>query len=545
MSTKPEVWHYLIVTAGNDQQAAAYETQIRMRREAGLLAQVRDTLVVADLQGCRVGSGGSTLQCLLEILRRESAGVPRCDFARAAAILSKLRILIVHAGGDSRRLPAYSPCGKIFVPLPGETRSTLTATLFDRLVPAFLALPDSAPEQGQIVIASGDALILFDPGEVSALQAGITALGSKTTPEEAARHGVFCPGAGRLVRRYLQKPDIRQQQEAGAIGADGRTVLDIGVMSLDARAAVQLLRSFCMERADQGDGMTWTPDSHQIILNHGIDLYREICAALGTDATFDEYLLTVRGSGSKLDEAVLARLFADLRSIPLHLQLLSRCDFLHFGSTIQLIGSGVELVERDSGAPPPAGILVINTEIQGDGRIEAADSWVEGCRIHALLQLRGENVVTGLDVAEPTSLPETACLDLTPGLDREGRETWFVRYYGVHDSFKHSLAKGATFCGKPLAEWMRLVGAGDSDFWDSDTPEVDRTLWNARVFPAEREQGGYPRWSWMLDAEAATPEEKHSYLAADRYSSADIAVRVNHGAFHARRAAIRASAPGA
>jgi hypothetical protein len=315
-------------------------------------------------------------------------------------------------------------------------------------------------------------------------------------------------------------------------------------MSLDARAAVQLLRSFCLERADPGDGIEWTPEFHRIILDHGIDLYREICAALGTDATFDEYLRTVRGSGSRLEEAVLARLFADLRSIPLHLQLLSRCDFLHFGSTSQLITSGVELVKRDSGAPPPAGTLVINTETQEGGRIEAADSWVEGCRVHALLHLRGHNVVVGLDVSEPLNLPETACLDLTPGIDREGRQTWFIRYYGVNDSFKHSLAKGATFCGKPLAEWMRLVGVGDS-LWDSDTPETDRTLWNARVFPAEPEHGGYRRWSWMLDADAATPEQKRSYRAADRYSSAEIAVRIDHDAFHGRRAAIRASGPGA
>ena len=59
----------------------------------------------------------------------------------AEAILGRLRILILHAGGDSRRLPAYSPCGKLFVPLPGESHSALGLTLFDRLAPSFLALP--------------------------------------------------------------------------------------------------------------------------------------------------------------------------------------------------------------------------------------------------------------------------------------------------------------------------------------------------------------------------------------------------------------------
>lgn len=46
----------------------------------------------------------------------------------------------------------------------------------------------------------------------------------------------------------------------------------------------------------------------------------------------------------------------------------------------------------------------------------------------------------------------------------------------------------------------------------------------------------------MLDIDNATPEQKRSFLAADRYSSAEIAIKVNHDAFHGRRASLRASA---
>ena len=263
MPNSSELWHYLILTAANEDQAAAYEAQIRMRRETGQLTQVRDTLVVADPQGRRVGSGGSTVQCLLEVLRREAeAGRNIADFAAAERVFRGSRILIVHAGGDSRRLPAYSPCGKIFVPLPGDSESALTPTLFDRLVPAFLGLPAGLPDAGQIVVTSGDALILFDPSEVGSVGVGIAALGSQVSPAEAARHGVFCPNADGSVRLYLQKPDLRRQAEAGAIGADGRSALDIGVMSLDAAAAVKLLGSFCAARAESADGpaaISWTP----------------------------------------------------------------------------------------------------------------------------------------------------------------------------------------------------------------------------------------------------------------------------------------------
>ena len=262
------LWDYLIVTAANDRQAAAYEWQIQLRREMGLLPQVRNVLVIADRDGRRIGSGGSTLECLSEVLRREPHP------GGAETILRRLRILIVHAGGDSRRLPAYSPCGKIFIPLPGRTHPNIGSTLFDRLVPKFFALPAGAPGAGQVVVAAGDALIRFDPAAVDFGAPGITALAAPASPEEAARHGVLCPNPDGSVRLYLQKPDVPTQTAAGAIGADGRSVLDIGIMSLDAAAAARLLRAFR------------TPPARAAMLSHGIDLYREICCALGTEATF-------------------------------------------------------------------------------------------------------------------------------------------------------------------------------------------------------------------------------------------------------------------
>jgi fucokinase len=534
------------LTAANGDQAAAYEAQIRMRRETGQLTQARDTLVVADPQGHRVGSGGSTIECLLEVLRREvGAGQNVTDFAAAEKVLRNLRILIVHAGGDSRRLPAYSPCGKIFVPLPGDSESALTPTLFDRLVPAFLGLPAGAPGAGQTVVASGDALILFDRSEVGSMRAGITALSARVSPAEAARHGAFCPNSDGSVRLYLQKPDMQRQAEAGAIGADGRVALDIGVMSLDAGAAVRLLGSFCAAYPESTDGpaaIRWTPSGWHIVLTHGIDLYREICCALGTDATFAEYLRTVRSSGSKLEEPVLAKLFEELHAIPFHLQMLSQCRFLHFGSTSQLISSGLELIMWDKGTSPSGTILAIGTATHDGAAIDGADSWVEGCRLHAPLHLHRCNVVVGVDISEPFELPEGACLDLSPGADRDGRKAWFIRYYGIDDTFKNSVTDGATFCGKALAAWLRAAGAADSDIWSADTPEAERTLWNARVFPAESGHETYRRWRWMLDIDHATAEQKSSFLAADRYSSAEIAVRVDQGALHRRRAAIRADA---
>ena len=239
-------WDYLIVTASNDAQARAYESQLALRRGMGLLADIREVLVVADPGGKRIGSGGSTIHCLLEVIDRERRSGPAVPAGREGveAILRRLRILIVHAGGDSRRLPAYAPCGKIFVPVPGESDAGLAPTLFDRLLPSFLGLPPGGRADGQVVVASGDALTRFDPADVSLAGPGLIALGCHASPEQASRHGVFCPTPDGRVRLYLQKPEPEAQVRVGAVNRYGQTILDIGVMSFDASFALALLDAF-------------------------------------------------------------------------------------------------------------------------------------------------------------------------------------------------------------------------------------------------------------------------------------------------------------
>jgi len=133
-------WDYLIVTASNERQAKAYEAQLSVRRKPGLLSDIQEVIVVPDPGSKRVGSGGSTLYCLMEVLGRRLG--PRAGRAGPAAwerVLGEVRILIIHAGGDSRRMPAYGPCGKIFIPVPGENDSAVCLSLFDRQLPAYLA----------------------------------------------------------------------------------------------------------------------------------------------------------------------------------------------------------------------------------------------------------------------------------------------------------------------------------------------------------------------------------------------------------------------
>jgi fucokinase len=524
-------WDYLVLTASNAAQASAYEFQLELRRQSGLLPQVREILVVPDLDGLRIGSGGSTLLCLVRILEIERRSSGRRD--EVAAILRRLRILIVHAGGDSRRLPAYAPCGKIFVPLPADSGAPLPVTLFDRLVPGFLALPPGAAGRGQVLVAAGDALIRFDSTQVRFSAPGIVALGCYATPEEAARHGVFCIGEGGAVSVYLQKPPVAEQQRMGAIDPAGQSALDVAVMSLDASAAEALLGAFGVAETPGGE-FDFSPEALDRMLTHGIDLYREICCALGSAATLDHYVRSARSSGSRWTGEALGRLFPALHRVPLHVEIVPSCRFLHFGSTRQLIESGLALVAEDRGAAffpqPSPTVLAVNCRVAPPARINGRDSWLEACRIEADVELAGENVLVGLDVDAPLALPRGACLEVLAGRSRAGKDVWFVRCYGIRDSFKDGL-----FLGCALLDWLCTVGVDADEVWPGVSDATERALWNARIFPAELSPAGFGRWLWMFAPEAASAQELLAFRTADRYSAAEIALLANQEAFHSRR----------
>lgn len=516
-----EHWNYLILTAANDQQAAAYEFQICQRQELGLLPRAGTVLVVADEGGRRIGSGGSTLQCLMLVVDRERRRNGDHS-ATPESLLRRLRTLIVHAGGDSRRLPAYSACGKIFTPLPGENDTALGLTLFDRLVPEYLDLPPMPHGSGQVVVASGDALVQFDAASVKFDRAGLTVLGSYTAPMEASRHGVYCPAGDGRVRLYLQKPSVEEQKKQGAIDRYGRSVLDIGVMSFDAATATVLLDAFGGALRDR-------------VMTLGVDIYREICCALGAEASFEQYFATVKASGSRWPVECLRGLFAALHPIPMNIQILGRCGFLHFGSTRQLITSGLALATRDARTPPADTVLSTNNAVTGSGWIGGANCWVEGCRVEAPLTLAGSNVVAGVDLKEPLTLPDGVSLDISSGQGRNRSKVWFIRCYGTRDSFKDS-----AFFGRPVQEWIQRVGASPAEIWPDSRSAEEPRLWNARLFPAETDASGYRKWLWMFDVESATEEERHAFQVADRYSCAEIALLVDQVDFHNRRAKIRA-----
>jgi hypothetical protein len=221
--------------------------------------------------------------------------------------------------------------------------------------------------------------------------------------------------------------------------------------------------------------------------------------------------------------------------MPFHLQVVPSCQFMHFGTTKQLITSGLELLTHDLGQAPAETTLTLNTKLTGQAEITGINSWVEGCTLTAPLRLIGQNVIVGADVTTPLTLPEKACLDIVPGYDRQGTSVHFVRCYGIADTFKDSIEKCGTLFGLPLLTWLEAAELPPESVWAPELPVSHRSLWDARVFPAIKQHAEFTQWLWLFDIEHATPHQKLAYQKSDRYSAAEVALMTDQDAFYARR----------
>src|SRR5438270_6511279 len=113
-SAPGDCWDFVILTAANEKQAQGYRQELALQHRAvgptgAFFPAIQRSLVVADPPGRRAGSGGATLGALRALSEQ---------FALSPSNLQRSRILLIHSGGASQRLPAYSSLGKIFAPLP-------------------------------------------------------------------------------------------------------------------------------------------------------------------------------------------------------------------------------------------------------------------------------------------------------------------------------------------------------------------------------------------------------------------------------------------
>ena len=428
-------WDYILLTASDENQAETYRAQIRYRVDNGFLPDRTHYAVLPDPDGKRVGSGGATLNALRYVAHREKSD--RFD---------GLRILVIHSGGDSKRIPQYSACGKIFSPVPRELPDGRDSTLFDELIVGMSGVAARMSE-GMLVM-SGDVLMLFNPLQIDFCTEGAAALTIKESPTVGERHGVYQSDADGNVGRFLHKRSADELRRIGAVDAGGKIHIDTGAVILDGNILRDLYS--LVSRADAFDAF--------VNERARLSFYADFLFPMATGSALDAYLReTPEGEFTPELEACRRALWDVLHKYRIRLMRLSPAAFLHFGTTKEVL----RLMHTDMPVYAHLGwqgnIHTNNT----DPRIAARNSYIhtsavigdgsyiEDSFIGADCRIGKNCVVSGAELHGAVIPDDTVLHALRL---RDGKFT--VRVYGVADNPKEPL-----LFGEPIPEplWSYAV----------------------------------------------------------------------------------------
>lgn len=436
----------------------------------------------SDPKEKRLGSGGGTTWLLEECHRNDE---PEQDFN---AWLKKEKRVLVHAGGQSRRLPAYAASGKVSLPVPifrWERGQRLSQDLLSLQMSLFEKILQASPENIHTLIASGDVYIRTDEALQSIPEADVVCYGVWVDSSLATRHGVFASKRETpdVLDTVLQKPSLQTLEQ---LSRSHFFLMDIGLWLLSNKA-VQLLR----KRSYNANGDL-----------HFYDLYSDFGLALGVNP-------------SKPDEEV--------NQLTVKILPLAGGEFYHYGTGKEMISSTLavqnkvfdqRLIMHKKIKPNPA-IFTQNAEVGVAFTEENNNIWIENSVVGRGWSLTSDNVITGVpENSWEIHLPKGICVDIAPISESD----FAVRPYGINDSFKGDISSADTlWMGKPFTQWLdeRKISLKDIQGNQSDIqfcclfPVVKSALEIEKVL------------KWMIDSEN-NPEGKDIWLKAQKYSADEL-----------------------
>jgi fucokinase len=511
-------WDLCILTANDARQAATYRRQLDWRREAGLLPGHTEFLVLPDPPGAgrRIGSGGATLRAL-----SAAVGAAADDAWRAAGSAPRLptaphsRILLIHSGGDARRLPHCSATGKLFARIPRELPDGRASTVFDEFLISLSGLAPSLPPG--VLIASGDVLLVFDHLQLTFRRGGVIGVAAAAPAEIAGQHGVFASGrdGSHRVAAYLHKPDAAALAQWSAVADDNTVQIDTGLVWLDQPTMLKVAALA----------------AKLPLTEYSLNLYGDLLVPLAESTARDSYLADPGDDEGVTAEVQAARriIWTEMRGAPFTVERLQPAAFIHFRTSAeywQMVAGDPALAalcgwSRDGGADGQP--VRINAHVAQDTILHytqsAAAPVIVDSRLAGPLALAGAGIIANVETNEPLTLAAGLVLHQLPVAGG-----YVSRLYGLHDDPKQPFDDpAATFLNRPWAAWLAGAPELSAALWPDLSP-AERTLWNARLYPvcAERERSlalALPLQD--LTAAPASPAWRAAWLAAPRLSLAE------------------------
>ena len=355
-----------------------------------------------DPVGHRLGSGGGTAWLLHEACRAENV-------ASVNDWLPKEKRILIHAGGQSKRLPSYAVSGKVLMPLPvfrWERGQRLSQDLMSVQLPLYEKMMAMAPDNIHTMVVSGDVLVRATQPLQPIPEADVVCYGLWLDASVARNHGVFVSDrrSPSVLKMMLQKPSVQTLAE---LQRDHFYLTDIGVWLLSDKALALL-----MQRSMSGNpGSTCQTDFKEY------DLYSEFGCALGTDPTL-------------VDD--------ELRRLKVAILPLAGGEFYHFGTSKEMISSTLRLqnlvndqreIMHIDRKPHPS-IFVQNAVTEIPFTVEDNNIWIENSHVGRRWHLTHDHVITGVPENDwEMSLAPGECIDVVPVGDHD----YEIRRYRIDE----------------------------------------------------------------------------------------------------------------
>lgn len=485
----------------------------------------------SDPVGFKLGSGGGTTWLLQECMRNEGYN------GDVSGWLAAEKRILLHAGGQSRRLPSYAPSGKVLTPIPvfrwGRGQK-LSQNLLDLQLPLYEKIMDMAPAGLNTLIASGDVYIRAKEALQPVPDADVVCYGLWVDPQLAKNHGVFVSDrkSPERLKYMLQKPSV---ETLGGLMQDHLFLMDIGIWLLSDRAVeLMMKRSMC----DDGKSLKF------------YDMYSEFGLCLGDCPRIED---------------------SEINGLSVAILPLPGGEFHHYGTSREMISSTLAVQNSvidqrmimHKNVKPHESIFVQNAKI--DIRFESCNHnvWVENSHLAENWEISSDNIITGVPENNwCVSLREGVCLDIVPvyvnGASGDKSETMYVaRPYGFNDAFKGRLDDAGTmFMGRPFMDWLNERGLLLSEIEGSDGKEGVADIQSARIFPAVKDIKDLGLLvNWMINQpksqyvnEGLTSDDidlnaedaaRMLWRKVKRFSADEISAYANLRALYAQREAFR------
>ena len=349
-----------------------------------------------DPIGHRLGSGGGTTWLLQACAQAE--GTESMDHW-----LAQEKRILIHAGGQSKRLPSYAVSGKVLMPLPvfrWERGQRLSQNLLSVQLPLYEKMMAMAPEGIHTMVVSGDVLIRATQPLQPIPEADVICYGLWLDASVAKNHGVFVSSrhTPSVLKQMLQKPSVQTLCE---LQKDHFYLTDIGIWLLSDKAVKLLIKKSSTSPTGLKE----------------YDLYSEFGCSLGTDPLI-------------ADE--------ELRQLKVAILPLAGGEFYHFGTSREMISSTMRLqnLENDQrkimhlDRKPHPSVFVQNAVMDIAFTEENTNIWIENSHIGKHWQLSHDHVITGVPKNDwEISLAPGECIDVVP----VGDDDYEVRRYRIDE----------------------------------------------------------------------------------------------------------------